>query len=114
MGDIEISPGIESRILKMADHFKSAPINEVPSYQKRISATNQSEPPRKKIKQLLTEETPSSSENESSGGVPLHFTPLSSDITINEEFARRFEHNKRREELLKRTISSPKTLWLKN
>ncbi|KAI9375730.1 KRI1-like family C-terminal-domain-containing protein [Aspergillus egyptiacus] len=49
------------------------------------------EPPAKKSRKLLDDES-SSDSGDDSGGVPL-------DLKINEDYARRFEHNKRREEM---------------
>ncbi|KAL4815208.1 KRI1-like family C-terminal-domain-containing protein [Aspergillus spinulosporus] len=54
------------------------------------------EPPAKKSRKLLEDDSSSDSENES-GGVSLGDS--GAGFKINEEYARRFEHNKRREEL---------------
>jgi protein KRI1 len=54
------------------------------------------EPPAKRSRKLLEDDSSSDSENES-GGVSL--VDPGAGFKINEEYARRFEHNKRREEL---------------
>ncbi|CBF74777.1 hypothetical protein AN4065.2 [Aspergillus nidulans FGSC A4] len=54
------------------------------------------EPPAKRSRKLLEDDSSSDSENES-GGVSLGDS--GAGFKINEEYARRFEHNKRREEL---------------
>ncbi|KAL4768900.1 KRI1-like family C-terminal-domain-containing protein [Aspergillus nidulans var. acristatus] len=54
------------------------------------------EPPAKRSRKLLEDDSSSDSENES-GGVSL--VDSGAGFKINEEYARRFEHNKRREEL---------------
>jgi protein KRI1 len=57
------------------------------------------EPPAKKPRKLLDDDSSSDSGDES-GGVPI--TDQSEPaFKINEEYARRFEHNKKREELQK-------------
>ena len=70
------------------------------------------ERPEKKIKALLEDETSGEdSASDVSGGVPLErsVSPINqSGFTINQDFARRFEHNKKREELQKRTCDLPK------
>lgn len=53
------------------------------------------EPPSKKSRTLLDDDSSSDSGNES-GGVPIDNTNY--DFKINEEYARRFEYNKKREE----------------
>ncbi|OJJ04100.1 hypothetical protein ASPVEDRAFT_136433 [Aspergillus versicolor CBS 583.65] len=55
------------------------------------------EPPAKKSRKLLEEESSSDSEDDS-GGVPLGGSSTGDAFKINEDYARRFEHNKRREE----------------
>lgn len=52
------------------------------------------EPPSKKPRKLL-EDSESDSDDDSQGGVSV---PPDSDFKINEEYARRFEYNKKREE----------------
>ena len=49
----------------------------------------------KKANLLVDSDSDSSSEDESDGGAPLE----EQGFKINEEFAKRFEHNKKREEL---------------
>ncbi|KAL8682314.1 MAG: hypothetical protein Q9186_001590 [Xanthomendoza sp. 1 TL-2023] len=68
---------------------------------KRSSANaTESERPRKKLKPLLAKDEDLTSDSEDNvGGAPLPSEPSSNTFTINEDFARRFEHNKRREEL---------------
>ena len=61
----------------------------------------------KRIKPLLEEDTSDEhSTSSASGGVPLErpISPINENsFTINQDFARRFEYNKKREELQKRT-----------
>ncbi|BCS23838.1 KRI1 family protein [Aspergillus puulaauensis] len=57
------------------------------------------EPPAKKSRKLLEEDSSSDSGDES-GGVPLGDSSTGDAFKINEDYARRFEHNKRREERL--------------
>lgn len=54
------------------------------------------EPPSKKPRKLLEDDSSSDSGDES-GGVPIGNE--AGDFKINEEYARRFEHNKKREEV---------------
>lgn len=54
------------------------------------------EPPSKKPRKLL-EDGSSSDSGDESGGVPIGNE--AGDFIINEEYARRFEHNKKREEV---------------
>lgn len=54
------------------------------------------EPPSKKPRKLLDDDSSDDSGDES-GGVPINNEP--SEFKVNEEYARRFEHNKRREEV---------------
>lgn len=56
------------------------------------------EPPAKKPRKLLDDDSSSESGDES-GGVSLN---TNNGFKINEEYARRFEHNKKREEMQKR------------
>ncbi|KAL2848114.1 KRI1-like family-domain-containing protein [Aspergillus pseudoustus] len=56
------------------------------------------EPPAKKSRKLLEDDSSSDSGDES-GGVPLGDSSSGVTFKINEEYARRFEHNKRREEM---------------
>lgn len=58
------------------------------------------EPPAKRSRKLLEDDSSSDSENDS-GGVSLGDS--GAGFKINEDYARRFEHNKRREELQQRT-----------
>lgn len=61
------------------------------------------EPPRKKARSLLADDEDStSSSDDTAGGAILPSETPSNMLTINQEFAKRFEHNKRREELHKR------------
>lgn len=61
------------------------------------------EPPAKKSRKLFDDDSSSDSGDES-GGVPVN-----NGVTfkVNEEYARRFEHNKKREELQKRASIRP-------
>lgn len=61
------------------------------------------EPPAKKSRKLLEEDSSSDSGDES-GGVPLGDSSTGDAFKINEDYARRFEHNKRREERLQRML----------
>lgn len=54
------------------------------------------EPPSKKARKLLDDDNSSDSGDES-GGVAIG--NVDNDFKVNEEYARRFEHNKKREEL---------------
>ncbi|KAJ5084619.1 hypothetical protein NUU61_009198 [Penicillium alfredii] len=58
------------------------------------------EPPSKKMRKLLDEDS-SSDSGDAAGGVPLGKQSPNSEFKINEEFARRFEYNKKREEVQK-------------
>lgn len=53
--------------------------------------------PKVEAKQNLLDSDSSGDEESDSGGVPLE-----AEFTVNKEYARRFEYNKRREELAKR------------
>jgi protein KRI1 len=55
------------------------------------------EPPSKKMRKLLDEDS-SSDSGDDAGGVSIGKSPDSS-FKINEDFARRFEYNKKREEV---------------
>ncbi|KAL4778582.1 KRI1-like family-domain-containing protein [Aspergillus varians] len=57
------------------------------------------EPPAKKSRKFLDDESSSDSGDES-GGVALGGLSTGAAFKINEDYARRFEHNKRREEML--------------
>ncbi len=68
--------------------------------------------PEKRAKPLLEDDT-SDEESESSvsGDVPSErqISPINGKgFTVNQDFAKRFEHNKKREELQKRTYGQPK------
>ena len=71
-----------------------------------IPHTPENERLEKRLKSLLQDDT-SDKDSESSvaGGVPLERStspPNENGFTINQDFARRFEHNKKREELQNR------------
>ncbi|KAL8719528.1 MAG: hypothetical protein Q9225_003471 [Loekoesia sp. 1 TL-2023] len=85
----------------MVKHFVSGASNGTHSTKRLNPIPNGTEPPRKKVKKLLTDDSSTSSDDNSSGGAPLDSGLLSRDFTVNEDFAQRFEHNKRREELHK-------------
>ncbi|KAL8829595.1 MAG: hypothetical protein Q9170_006102 [Blastenia crenularia] len=88
--------------LIVADHSMSDRSKlEVRGCKRGKPTTNESEPPRKKIKQLLTDDSSMSSDGDSWGGALLASRPHNNHLTVNEDYARRFEHNKRREELQK-------------
>ncbi|KAL8873828.1 MAG: hypothetical protein Q9174_000757 [Haloplaca sp. 1 TL-2023] len=70
------------------------------SIRKRSNPTTATtEYPYKKVKHLLTTGSSDSDSDESSGGAPLPSEAKEDTLAINEEFAKRFEHNKKREEL---------------
>ncbi|KAL8659540.1 MAG: hypothetical protein Q9226_000382 [Calogaya cf. arnoldii] len=76
--------------------------NGCPRPKRRSPAAIQTEPPRKKARQLLADnEGLTSSSDDAAGGALLPSETPSNVFTINQEFAKRFEHNKRREELHK-------------
>lgn len=83
---------------------QSTPVisNGSPNSKRRGPTINGTEPPRKKMKSLMADGRSSSSDGESSGGAPLGSAVASTTLTVNEDFARRFEHNKKREELQRR------------
>lgn len=58
------------------------------------------EPPSKKARKLLDDDSASDSGDES-GGVPIGKQSEDDSFNINEEYARRFEYNKKREEMQK-------------
>lgn len=60
------------------------------------------EPPSKKARKLLDDDSSSDSGDES-GGVPIG-KQSDSAFKVNEDYARRFEHNKKREEMQKCTF----------
>ncbi|KAI4284493.1 MAG: hypothetical protein L6R38_001375 [Xanthoria sp. 2 TBL-2021] len=69
---------------------------------RRSLAAIGTEPPRKKARSLLADDEDStSSSDDTAGGALLPSENPSNLLTINQEFAKRFEHNKRREELHK-------------
>lgn len=78
------------------------PSNGTLSTRRHSSTTTEAEHPKKKVKHLLVDESSTSDPDDSSGGAPLPAEALDNILTINEGFAKRFEHNKRREELHKR------------
>lgn len=72
------------------------------------------EPPSKKSRKLLDDESSSDSGDES-GGVPIGKPSEDLGFKVNEDYARRFEHNKKREELQKRMFGFVKRIliyWL--
>ncbi|KAL9001063.1 MAG: hypothetical protein Q9188_005554 [Gyalolechia gomerana] len=83
----------------MAEHLTSGLRNGISSSKRRNPTTDETEPPPKKAKQLLTDDNSTSSDDDPSGGAPLHRGSLSNPLSVNQGFARRFEYNKRREEL---------------
>lgn len=60
------------------------------------------EPPSKKMRKLLDEDS-SSDSGDDAGGVSIG-NAVDDGFKINEEYAKRFEHNKKREEVQKRTF----------
>lgn len=82
---------------------------QVNDVKKRSPASNPSDRPQKRTKILLDE---SSDEDDSlhsySGGISVkHESGPTTDhvLAVNQEFAQRFEHNKKREELQRRAFS---------
>ena len=59
------------------------------------------EPPTKKPRKLLDDDS-SSDTGDESGGVAINNQADGFNFKINEDYARRFEHNKKREEIMKR------------
>lgn len=57
------------------------------------------EPPSKKMRKLLDDD--SSDSGDDAGGVPVSKLP-EAGFKINEDYAKRFEYNKKREEVAKR------------
>ena len=84
---------------------------EGPASKRRNLAMAESSPPPKRAKLLMDDEDPASDSSTSSkvGGVSIS---KSSDLstnngfTVNHEFAQRFEHNKKREELHRCMVTS--------
>ena len=95
-------------MLDMANHSSS----QVKTRQKAIKRSTvenaQSDLPRKRLRLLSDDEDFSDQEQDATNGsdearTTKHDLPSNElGITINKEFARRFEHNKQREELHKR------------
>ncbi|KAL8703270.1 MAG: hypothetical protein Q9201_003551 [Fulgogasparrea decipioides] len=87
----------------MAESSSSGSSNGVLSTKRRNPSINGAEHPRKKAKPLFADgySTSDLDSDDSRDGVPLPPRTPSNTLTINEGFAKRFEHNKRREELHK-------------
>ena len=73
--------------------------------------------PHKRVKLLSEHESSASDSTTSSGagGVAVRETTKSSKsegFTINSEYAQRFEHNKKREELHRRTFTTVNEAWM--
>ena len=67
------------------------------------------EPPRKRARLLSDEDSDHSSSSDTSGGIPVKQSSGingSLGFKINEEYARRFEHNQRRTELHRRMLQA--------
>ena len=93
----------------------AAPQNSQEKGRKRpIPGTVEHERPGKRIKPLLEDDTSDEdSESSATGGVPLGRStspPNENGFTINQDFAKRFEHNKKREELQKRLWNQSKEI----
>ncbi|KAL8694238.1 MAG: hypothetical protein Q9218_001064 [Villophora microphyllina] len=71
------------------------------STKSRNATPSGDERPRKKVKSFLEEDNSSPDSDDVSGGALLPSTPSKDVLRINEGFAKRFEYNKRREELQK-------------
>lgn len=65
----------------------------------RVSFITTMEPPSKKMRTLLDDD--SSDSGDDAGGVPVSKSP-EAGFKINEDYAKRFEYNKKREEVAKR------------
>ncbi|KAL8971005.1 MAG: hypothetical protein Q9197_003501 [Variospora fuerteventurae] len=85
----------------MSKQFAPRTSDETQNSKRRISTAAGNESPRKKAKHLLAEDSATQSDDASSGGAPLQSKAVDDILTVNQDFARKFEHNKRREELLK-------------
>ncbi|KAL8732319.1 MAG: hypothetical protein Q9181_004006 [Wetmoreana brouardii] len=85
----------------MAESSCSGSSNGILSTKRRNPSVNGAEHPRKKAKHLFADGYSTSDSDDSRGGAPLPPGTPSNTLTINEGFAKRFEHNKRREELHK-------------
>jgi protein KRI1 len=59
------------------------------------------EPPSKKMRKLLDDDSDSDS-GDDAGGVLLGKQSSDTGFKVNEDYARRFEHNKKREEVARR------------
>ena len=86
----------------MAELAPSPAKNGRSSKKRSNPTTAKTEYPHKKVKHLLTDGTSTSESDESSGGAFLPSEANQDSFAINEEFAKRFEHNKKREELQRR------------
>jgi len=99
----------------MAEHLLALQYTYDNGRKRPIAPTAEVERPEKRIKPLLEDDTSDEdSESSASGGVPIEQTFPSinnNGFTVNQDFARRFEHNKKREELQKRTCGQPKNYF---
>jgi protein KRI1 len=89
---------------------KAESLTQVPAVNENKKAKHEQAP--KLNKANLLDDSDSSSEDESGGGALLE----EAGFKINEEFAKRFEHNKKREELQRRecTLSNKYIIILNN
>ncbi|KAL8667224.1 MAG: hypothetical protein Q9202_000797 [Teloschistes flavicans] len=75
--------------------------HDIHGTKRRDAFPSEAKRPRKKVKTLLDDDSLTSDSDNVSGGALLLSAPSKDILKINEGFARRFEHNKRREELHK-------------
>lgn len=75
----------------------------MPSQSTKTSKKSREERPAKRAKLLSDSESDGSSDEES-GGVPLNGDSAEPAFKVNEEFAKRYEHNSKRAELQRRKV----------
>lgn len=76
------------------------------SYKRKSTTLPEASPAQKRTKLLLNDDSPDS-DSSRAGGLPVSegANPSAENgFTVNEDFARRFEHNKKREELHRRLV----------
>jgi hypothetical protein len=99
----------------MAGHLLALQYTHDNGRKRPIAPTAGVERPEKRKKPLLEDDTSNEDSGSSaSGGVALErtFSSINTNgFTVNQDFARRFEHNKEREELQKRTCGQPKNYF---
>ncbi|KAI4104749.1 MAG: hypothetical protein L6R37_003103 [Teloschistes peruensis] len=85
----------------MAEESLSDASDSAHGIKKRNATASTTERPRKRVKPFSEADSSTSDSEDVSGGTLLLPTSSKDVLNINESFARRFEHNKRREELHK-------------